>query len=108
MVTGCIVDGATEFSTDSDGKKVTVPVAFYKAVLRYKADGGADAWTAAGFYTEHKNYTDRNLRAISMTIDELEQKTGHDFFVNLAGKIGADAAAAVEAQNAATGSVWGM
>ena len=108
VVTGCIVDGATEFSTDSDGKKVTIPVAFYKAVLRYKADGGDNTWTAAGFYTDHKNYTNKDLKAISMTIDELEQKTGHDFFVNLAGKIGADAAAAVEAQNAVNGSVWGF
>ena len=43
-----------------------------------------------------------------MTIDELETKTGHDFFVNLEGKIGKSAAAAVESQNAATGSVWGL
>lgn len=108
VVTGCIVDGAKEFSTDSDGKQVTVPVAFFKAVLRYKADGGDNAWTAAGFYTDHVNYTNKDLKAISMTIDELETKTGHDFFVNLEGKIGKSAAAAVESQNAATGSIWGL
>ena len=107
VVTGCVVDGATEFSTDTDGKTITIPVAFFKAVLRYKK--GADAeWTGAGFYTEHKNYTDKSLKAVSMTIDELEKKTGLDFFVNLTDKIGKDAAAAVEAQNPAESSVWGL
>jgi DNA/RNA endonuclease G (NUC1) len=109
VVTGCLVDGATEFSTDSDGKTVTIPVAFYKAVLRYKADGGDNAWTAAGFYTDHKKYSTSDLKAISMSIDELEKKTGHDFFVNLAGKIGADAAAAVETQDPKNyNTIWGM
>lgn len=108
VVTGCIVDGAKEFSTDTDGMKITIPVAFYKAVLRYKENGGDNTWTAAGFYTDHKKYTNTSIREVSMTIDELETKTGHDFFVNLEGKIGKSAAAAVESQNAATGSVWGL
>jgi hypothetical protein len=43
-----------------------------------------------------------------MSIDELEQKTGYDFFVNLVDKIGADAAAAVEAQDPTKYSVWGL
>jgi hypothetical protein len=43
-----------------------------------------------------------------MSIDALEEKTGMDFFVNLVGKIGADAAAAVEAQNPAQNAVWGL
>jgi DNA/RNA endonuclease G (NUC1) len=34
VVTGCVVDGATEFSTDTDGKAITIPVAFFKALLR--------------------------------------------------------------------------
>lgn len=107
VVTGCVVDGATEFSTDSDGKKITIPVAFFKAVLRYKA-GDSDVWTAAGFYTEHNKYTSSGLKSVSMTIDELEEKTGLDFFVNLTEKIGADKADAVEAQDPTTYSVWGL
>lgn len=105
VVTGCLVEGATETSTDSEGKKITIPVAFYKALLRYEK-GGTPEWTCAGFYTEHKNYTDRSLKNISMSIDELESKTGFDFFVHLADKIGKDSADALEAQNPADQPIW--
>ena len=109
VVTGCVVEGSKELTEDSDGKTMTVPVAFFKAVLRYKK-GDANVWTAAGFYTDHKNYGGSNadLKAVSMSIDELEEKTGHDFFVNLAGKIGSDEAAAVEAQKPSSYKVWGL
>jgi endonuclease G len=109
-VTGSVVQGADEITKDSDGKSITVPVAFFKAVLRYKKSDSANVWSAAGFYTDHKNYGSQNsnLKAVSMSIDELETKTGHDFFVNLIDKIGADNAAAVEAKDPATSSVWGL
>ena len=107
VVTGCVVDGATEFSTDSDKKQITVPVAFFKAVLRYEK-GAEQEWTSAGFFTEHKKYSSNDLKPISMTIDELEEKTGLDFFVNLEGKIGKEAADAVETQVPTESSVWGL
>lgn len=109
VVTGCLVDDATEFSTDSDKKQITIPTAFFKAVLVYKK-GADQEWTSAGFFTEHRNYSPNNsdLKAVSMTIDELEEMTGLDFFVNLAGKIGEDAADAVEKQDPAESSVWGF
>ena len=107
VVTGCTVADATEFSTDTDGKKITIPTAFFKAVLVYKK-GADQEWTSAGFFTEHKKYSSNDLKPISMTIDELEEKTGLDFFVNLTDKIGADKAAEVEAQVPAESSVWGL
>ena len=105
VVTGCLVEGATETSTDSDGKTITIPTAFYKALLRYEA-GAENEWTCAGFFTEHKNYTDKSLKAIAMSIDELEEKTGFDFFVHLADKIGKEKADALEAQDPKTVAVW--
>ena len=107
VVTGCVVEGSKEITTDSDGKNITVPVAYYKAVLRYKK-GDADVWTGAAFYTEHKRYPNNDLKAVSMSIDELEEMTGHDFFVNLPGKVGDDAAAAVEAQKPTDYKVWNL
>ena len=107
VVTGCVVEGSKEITTDSDGKNITVPVAYYKAVLRYKK-GDADVWTGAAFYTEHKKYPNNDLKAVSMSIDELEEMTGHDFFVNLPGKVGDDAAAAVEAQKPTDYKVWNL
>jgi endonuclease G len=110
VVTGCVVEGSDVLTEDSDGKTITVPVALFKAVLRYKSGDSAGTWTGAAFYTEHKNYgaAGTDIKAVSMTIDELEKKTGLDFFVNLPDKIGADEAAAVEAQDPASSSVWGL
>ena len=110
VVTGCVVEGSDILTEDSDGKMITVPVALFKAVLRYKSGDAAGAWTGAAFYTEHKNYgaAGTDIKAVSMTIDELEKKTGLDFFVNLPDKIGADNAAAVESQDPASSSVWGL
>ena len=109
VVTGCVVDGAQEFSTDSDGKQITIPVAFFKALLRYQK-GGNPEWAAAGFYTEHKDYgsAKNDLKAVSMSIDELETKTGIDFFVHLEGKIGKDEAKAIEAADPTTLPVFGL
>ena len=109
VVTGCVVEGSQEFTTDSDKKTMTVPVAFYKALLRYQK-GGDPEWAAAGFYTEHKNYgsAKNDLKAISMSIDELETLTGHDFFVNLEGKIGKEAAASIEATDPSTVSIFNL
>jgi DNA/RNA endonuclease G (NUC1) len=108
VVTGCVVDGATEFSTDSDGNKITIPVAFFKALLRYQK-GAANEWIAAGFYTDHKKYSNNSdFKAISMSIDELEKKLGIDFFVNLEKKVGKDAAAAIEAADPSNNTVLGL
>ena len=106
-MTGCLVEGATEFSTDSDKKTITIPVAFYKALLRYQK-GAENEWSCAGFYTDHKQYTNNNLKDVAMSIDELEKKTGFDFFVNLADKIGKEKADALEALDPATVAIWNL
>ena len=112
VLTGCIVKGSTKFTTDSDGKKMTVPTAYYKAILRYHKASTISQWTAVGLYTEHKDYgsAKSDLKAVAMSIDELEDKTGMDFFVNLPAMLGDDKAAVIEAQNpkdAAYSQIWG-
>lgn len=88
VVTGCVVDGSSDYAYDNEGKEVTVPVAYYKALLGYKKDGtlGITAqtggFTACAFWYDHKPYSG-NVMDKSMTIAELEEKTGVDFFVNL-------------------------
>lgn len=106
VVNGCVVDGATEFSTDSDNKAITIPVAFFKAVLRYEKGASAE-WAAVAFYTEHKDYgAEIGIKDVAMSVDALEEKLGMDFFVHLVDKLGADQAAAVEAQDPNTSSHW--
>lgn len=110
VVTGCVVTNPIGTTTDSDGKKMSVPSHYFKALLRYSKASTLAQWSAAGFYLEHKNYSKGSsgydFKAVSMSIDELEKKTGLDFFVNLPAKVGEDTAAKLEAQNPVNSSVW--
>ena len=65
---------------------------------------------AAGFYLEHRNYSQPALtQDMYMSIDELEELTGIDFFVNLPDKVGTSTAAGIEAQDPADyGGLWGL
>lgn len=103
VVTGADIDGSTETAYDNEGKQVTVPVGYFKALLGYKKGGtlgitgSTGGYTAIAFYFEHKYYSDSEIMSTqAMTVDELENKTGYDFFVNLPGVIGSDAALRVE------------
>lgn len=106
VVTGCVVDGAKEFTTDTYGQRMTVPTAYFKALLKYSAASTLGQWNAIGFYYEHKPYIGSPTKNHSISIDELEKMTGFDFFVNLPAKIGADQAAKIEAADPDNSSVW--
>lgn len=96
VVTGCVVEGSKTKAYDNDGKPITVPVAYFKALLRYQKSStlGVGGYSAAGYYLKH----DSSVNSYSpISIDELEKKTGLDFFVNLKSRIGETNAAAVEA-----------
>lgn len=61
-------------------KDVPVPKYYYMALLYWK--GGK--YQAIAFWLEHKDYgKDRNYAKYAISVDELEQKTGIDFFHNL-------------------------
>ena len=106
VVTGCIVAGSTTTTTDSDGNRMTVPAAYFKALLRYTKASTLGQWNAAAFYLEHRSYSESIGKQHSMSIDELEKITGMDFFVNLPAKVGADQAAKIEAADPTASSVW--
>ena len=100
VVSGVVVKGSKEYTYDSADKKMTVPVAFYKAVLIYDADSTIEKWMACGFYTEHKEYPSSTKHSsLAMSIDKLEKELGIDFFVNLEDKIGKDAYEAIESRS---------
>ncbi len=99
VVTGCSVAGSTSYVLDADDKKVTVPMGYYKALLRL-SDG---EYTAAAFWFENKaNNATSIQKSMSMSVDELEEKVGVDFFVNLP----ADKQKEVEAQKPADVGWW--
>lgn len=102
VVTGCVVSGSTETAYDNEGKEVTVPSAYFKALLKYQKTGatsGVGGYSAAAFYLEHRNFSqDSPDASMLISIDELEEKTGIDFYVNLSSVLGASNAARVEAE----------
>ena len=64
--------------------------------------GQVRGYVGIGFYFQHREYDKNSVMSQSMTIDELERKTGFDFFVNLPDKITEQGAATVES----TKSTW--
>ena len=106
VVTGVIVSSSSKKEKDSYGNSVTIPDAYFKAILKYSKSSTLGAWNAAAFYLEHRAYSGSISKEHSMSVDELEKMTGIDFFVNLPAKIGADQAAKLEAADPANSSVW--
>lgn len=106
VVTGVMVSASSEIQKDSYGKNVTVPDAYFKAVLKYSKSSTLGTWNAAAFYLEHRAYSGSVSKEHSMSIDELEEMTGIDFFVNLPAMIGESQAAKIESTDPATSSVW--
>lgn len=105
VVTGCVIDykdGETvKYALDNNGKKVTVPTAYYKAVLRYMKSStvGYSGYSACAVWLDHKVYSTKTIdSSYSMSVDDLEEKLGIDFFVNLPAKVGEDVAARIEAE----------
>ncbi len=111
VVTGCVVKGSTLTARDNDRKSVTVPVGYFKALLWYSKSSTVTAqnagYRAAAFYLEHKDYSQTGIdRSMSMSVDELEEMVGMDFFPNLKTKAGAAIADRVEAADPKNDTFW--
>ena len=99
VVTGCLYSGSTRTSGTSSGFAVKIPTHYFKALLYYGPStyAVADRFMAAGFLLPHSaGIADDDALDYIMTIDELEQKTGFDFFPNLVVRIGQTKADRVE------------
>jgi endonuclease G len=64
------------------GQGLIVPKYFFMALLSVKNG----QYHAFGFWVENRSNSDENLAKYAVTIDELEEKTGIDFFCNLPDK----------------------
>ena len=106
VVTGVILSESSAKEKDSYGQSVTIPDAYFKVLLRYSKSSTLGQWNAAAFYLEHRAYSENIGKQHSMSVDDLEEITGIDFFVNLPAKIGVEQAAKLEAANPADSSVW--
>lgn len=104
---GTIAQGQTlGFVVRNNNAKVTIPAYYFMALLKCKNG----TYEAMAFWMEHKiygKYTETSapnseLAAHAITIDDLEEKTGIDFFHNLPD----DIEKSVEAKY--TASAWGF
>lgn len=69
----------------NDTKQVPVPNYFYKVVLKVNKSGSSvTSAQAIGFWFENKAYSGTSYSSYAVSVDEIEQKTGMNFFVNLA------------------------
>lgn len=71
-----------EYPTIGKNHTIAVPAAFYKVFLRQKNKG----WTSIGFIMPNKA-GNRPLMTYMLTVDEVEEQTGLDFFYNLSDSI---------------------
>lgn len=106
VVTGVTVSASSMTEEDSYGNSVTIPDAYFKAVLKYSKSSTLGTWNAVAFYLEHRSYSESLGKQHAMSIDELEEITGIDFFVNLPAQIGEDKAAQIEAVDPTSSDVW--
>lgn len=111
VVTGCVVEGSTEKAYDVDNKAITVPVAYYKAVLAYSKSNAANGgYRGCAVYLDHDRalagQTVTKSHSSVMSVRALEQKLGIDLFVHLPEAVGKDAAEKIETENPAAVSWW--
>lgn len=81
--------GGTEtvkyISPKHDSKKCPVPNYFYKVALKVRRSGSTiTAASAVGVWMEHRSYSkNEEYDQFTVSVDQIEEWTGFDFFVNL-------------------------
>lgn len=84
IVKGGKIDGTIADGTliEYTGNQVAVPKNYFMAILSLKG-GTSPQYKAIAFYIDQKNYSSSSISSYVVSIDELEEKTGIDFFHNL-------------------------
>ena len=114
IISGCITKDAKYYVCDRSSEKVTVPTAFFKAVLRYSQATtiGTDGFCAIAFLFDHEEYSESGKshlkvdKTMSISVKDLEDELGYRLFVNLDNAIGEDKAAAVKTEDPQSNNWW--
>ena len=109
VVTGCYVGAATKKAKDNKGKSVTVPEAYFKALLRYRNNDavGHKGFMGCAFWFENADkYSSKISKDMSMSLSKLEEKLGYKLFVNLEAKVGAETYKEIKDEDPSTVSWW--
>ncbi|MBO7235527.1 MAG: DNA/RNA non-specific endonuclease [Alistipes sp.] len=75
----------TYTTAQADDKSIPVPNYFYKVVLSATTDSSGTVISAQtiGFWFEHKEYSGDSYTNYAVSVDQVEEWTGFDFFCNL-------------------------
>ena len=114
VVTGCVVEGSKAYVKDASSNNVTVPTAYFKALLRYKTKStiGFSDYAGIAFWFDHAKYSIKSNAELplsdemSMSIASLEDKLGYDLFVNLDNMVGEETAKRIKTQDPQNVSWW--
>lgn len=88
VVTGAVLKtpGGSEtvkYVNDKSGNRIAVPNYYFKALLQLRLNGGSPSYKAIGFWFKHQANSGSVSSGDALSIDDLERKTGFDFFTNL-------------------------
>ena len=73
-----------DYVQDKDSKDCAIPNYFYKVVLKVEKSGSTvTSASTIGFWFVHQDYSDNDYAKYAVSVDQIEQWTGFDFFVNL-------------------------
>lgn len=74
----------TYITPAKDTKSCPVPNYYWKVLLKVRrSEGQVVAASTIGFWLEHKSYSGESYSDYAVTVDQIEQWTGFNFFVNL-------------------------
>lgn len=77
---------------DDSSQRCAIPNYFYKVVLKVNKSGSTvTSASAIGFWFVHQDYTGQDFSPYAVSVDQIEQWTGMDFFVNLPDNVEATA-----------------
>ena len=100
VVTGALFDNSVQTSGTKSGFAVKIPGYYFKALLyrgSQSAAKGTKGFMSAAFLLPHtSNISGGNYSEYLMSVDQLEEKTGIDFFPNLVSVVGEETAATIE------------
>lgn len=114
VVTGCIPEGSGKYALDRSGNHVTVPKAYFKAVIRYSRSSstGYSGYCGLAAYFDHEQYSSADMsglpftRDMSMTVSELEDILGYRLFAGLDNVLDASTVGKIKSQDPRTVSWW--
>lgn len=107
VVTGAVLktvggNETVKYVADKSGNQIAVPNYYFKVLMQLNLNGGNPSYKAIAFWFKHEAKSGSVSAADASAIDDVERKTGIDFFANLPENIQAQ----VEAQFAPR--EWGL